>query len=116
MPGIEAGGLYGSLELLILQTLRRGGSMHGLEIADRIMSRCEGAFRIEEGSLYPALHRLQAKDYVSWEWMLTGERKRAKYYELTRSGERALARLRATWIRSMRAMLDLLEVAWEDVR
>ncbi len=116
MPGVEAGGLYGTLELLILKTLNSGGPMHGLAIADRIMSRGAGTFRIEEGSLYPALHRLQAKGYLSWEWMLTGERKRAKYYQLTPTGERAFARQRETWIRSTRVMLDFLDVAWEDVR
>jgi PadR family transcriptional regulator PadR len=116
MSGVEAGGLYGTLEMLILKSLSSGEPLHGLAIADRIMTRCEGTFRIEEGSLYPALHRLQAKEYLSWEWMLTGERKRAKYYRLTRAGERALARQRATWIRSIRAMLAFLDVAWEDVR
>jgi PadR family transcriptional regulator PadR len=104
MPSVEAGSLYGTLELLILKTLSSGGPMHGLAIADRIMSRGEGTFRIEEGSLYPALHRLQAKGHLNWEWMLT------------RAGERALARQRETWIRSTRVMLDFLEVAWEDVR
>jgi transcriptional regulator len=113
---IRAGNLYGTLELLILRGLELDGPMHGVGVADHIASRSGGIFRVEEGSLYPALHRLQAKGHVSWEWMRTEEGKRAKYYEITRSGRRALARELKGWVASTRAMLSLLQVPVEDVR
>ena len=115
MARIRAGNLYGTLEMLILRVLETGGPMHGVGVADHIRSGSGGLFRVEEGSLYPALHRLQAKHYVDWEWVTTEEGKRAKYYEITRSGRRALAKEMKGWIRSTRAMLSLLDVHAEDV-
>ena len=116
MGGIRAGNLYGTLELLILRGLELCGPMHGVGVADHIGSRSAGLFRVEEGSLYPALHRLQAKGFVGWEWRKTEEGKRAKYYEITRKGERALSGELENWIASTRAMLSLLEVSMEEVR
>lgn len=111
----RAGGLYGTLELLILKGLETHGPMHGVAVADHILAGSGGLFRIEEGSLYPALHRLQGKGYVAWEWMKTEEGKRAKYYELTRPGRRALKKELEGWVKNTRAMLDLLDLAAEDV-
>ena len=116
MGSVKAGNLYGTLELLILKGLQGRGAMHGVAIADHIARGSRGYFNIEEGSLYPALHRLQAKGYVSWEWMKTEEGKRAKFYELTRSGRRALERELHSWITNTRAMLTLLDLGVEDVR
>jgi len=116
MSGIRAGNLYGTLELLILGALERSGPMHGVGVADHIGSGSEGLFRVEEGSLYPALHRLQAKGFVDWEWRKTAEGKRAKYYEVTRAGRRALAHEIEGWVASTRAMLALLEIPAEDVQ
>ena len=90
MGSVRAGNLYGTLELLILRALEVGGAMHGVSVADHIAVRSGGVFQVEEGSLYPALHRLQAKGYVTWEWMKTDEGKRAKYYELSKAGRKAL--------------------------
>lgn len=112
---VRAGTLYGTLEMLILKGLELRGPMHGVGVADHILSGSGGLFSVEEGSLYPALHRLQAKGHVSWEWMKTEEGKRAKYYEITRQGRRALARDVEGWIASTRAMLSLLEVPTEQV-
>ena len=116
MGRVRAGNLYGTLEMLILRALESGGSMHGVEVADHIASGSGGLFRVEEGSLYPALHRLQAKRYVDGDWMRTEEGKRAKYYGITRSGRRALAKELKGWIRNTRAMLSLLDVPVEDVK
>jgi PadR family transcriptional regulator PadR len=116
MGGIRAGNLYGTLEMLILRGLELGGAMHGVGVADHIASRSDGLFKVEEGSLYPALHRLQAKGLVDWEWRKTEEGKRAKYYEITRKGLKALARELDGWVASTRAMLDLLEVSVEEVK
>ena len=115
MGGIRTGRLYGTLELLILKGLEVQGPMHGVAVADHIAARSGGLFKIEEGSLYPALHRLQGKGYVAWEWMKTEEGKRAKYYELTRAGRRALKKELQGWVENTRAMLDLLDLAAEDV-
>ena len=115
MGGIRAGNLYGTLEMLILKGLELGGPMHGVGIADHIGSGSDGLFRIEEGSLYPALHRLQAKGFVDWEWRKTEEGKRAKFYEITARGRRALSSELESWVASTRAMLSLLEVSAEEV-
>jgi PadR family transcriptional regulator PadR len=115
MGSVRAGNLYGTLELLILKGLDRNGPMHGVSVADYIKARSQGVFQIEEGSLYPALHRLQAKGYVTWEWVKTDEGKRAKYYEISAAGRRALARELAGWLESTRAMLAVLDVGSEDV-
>ena len=116
MGGVRAGNLYGTLELLILKGLDVNGPMHGVAVADHIAARSDGLFRIEEGSLYPALHRLQGKGFVSWEWMKTEEGKRAKYYELTKAGQRALKAELKNWAANTKAMLSLLDLAPEDVR
>ena len=116
MGTIRAGNLYGTLEMLILRGLELSGPMHGVGVADHIGSRSAGLFRVEEGSLYPALHRLQAKGLVDWEWRKTEEGKRAKFYEITRKGRRTLAGELESWVASTRAMLSLLEVPVEDVK
>ena len=116
MGGVRAGSLYGTLEMLILRGLEQAGPMHGVGVADHIASRSGGRFQVEEGSLYPALHRLQAKGYVDWEWVKTEEGKRAKYYEITRRGRRAAARELQSWLSSTKAMLSVLDVAMEDMK
>lgn len=116
MGGVRAGSLYGTLELLILKGLEIHGPMHGVAVADHIARRSDGVFKIEEGSLYPALHRLQGKGHVTWEWMKTEEGKRAKYYELTKAGRRALRKELGSWIANTRAIMALLELGTEDVR
>ena len=115
MKRVSAGSLYGALEMLILRALDLEGPMHGVGVADRIATGSGGLFRIEEGSLYPALHRLQARGHVDWEWMRTEDGKRAKYYRITRSGRKALSRELKGWINSTQAMLSLLDVPVEDI-
>ena len=116
MGGVPAGSLYGTLEMLILRGLELAGPMHGVGVADHIASRSGGLVQVEEGSLYPALHRLQAKGYVDWEWVRTEEGTRATYYEITPSGRRAAAREIQGWINSTRAILSILEVQAEEFR
>ncbi len=115
MGNVRAGNLYGTLEMLLLRGLELWGPMHGVGLADHIGSRSDGLFRVEEGSLYPALHRLQAKGFVDWEWKKTDEGKRAKFYEITRKGKRALSRELKSWVASNRAMLSLLELPVEEM-
>jgi len=116
MRGVRAGSLYGTLEMLILRALELAGPLHGVGVADHIAARSGGFFQIEEGSLYPALHRLQAKGHVDWEWVKTDEGKRAKYYQITRKGSKAAASELQGWLESTRAILSVLDVPGEAVR
>ncbi|MBV8843315.1 MAG: PadR family transcriptional regulator [Bryobacterales bacterium] len=88
----------GTLDMLILQTLFRGGRLHGFEIAEAIQERSEDVLRVEEGSLYPALQRLLLQGWIAGEWGKTEENRRARYYKITRAGhtqlERELSRYR----------------------
>jgi PadR family transcriptional regulator, regulatory protein PadR len=82
--------LPGTLHLLILRTLARGGEMHGYEIARTIQQRSEDVLQVEEGSLYPALQRMLIKGWIKGEWSLTPENRRARYYKLTAAGKKQL--------------------------
>jgi transcriptional regulator len=114
MGGVSAGSLYGSLEMLILRGLEMRGAMHGVQVADFIASRSQGLFQVEEGSLYPALHRLQAKGMVDWEWRKTADGKRAKYYEITKLGRQAVAKEVRGWVHRTQAILSILDVSVEE--
>lgn len=76
--------------MLILNTVARGGAMHGFEIADSILQVSEDVLRVEEGSLYPALQRMLMKGWLAAEWGRTAENRRARYYQLTRAGRKQL--------------------------
>jgi len=80
----------GTLYMLILKTLARGGEMHGFEIANSIQHISEDIIQVEEGSLYPALQRMLIKGWVTAEWGVTAGNRRARYYRLTRSGRKQL--------------------------
>jgi PadR family transcriptional regulator PadR len=82
--------LPGTLHLLILQTLARGGELHGYEIARTIQQRSQDVLQVEEGSLYPALQRMLIKGWVKAEWGVTEENRRARYYKLTPAGRKQL--------------------------
>ena len=96
MTAIEASTLYGTLNLLILRTLD-AGELHGLEIRRRIEKVSREVLQIEEGALYPALHRLQRDGLVRSEWGLSERGKRAKFYTLTAKGRARLAREQKSW-------------------
>lgn len=81
----------GTLYLLILRTLSRGGEMHGYEIANAIQRISEEVLQVEEGSLYPALQRMLLKGWVTAEWGVTAGNRRARYYRLTAAGRKQLA-------------------------
>jgi len=80
----------GTLELMILKMLARGRELHGFQIAAAIGELSEDVFFVEEGSLYPALQRMLIKGWVSVEWGVTDENRRARYYRLTPAGRRQL--------------------------
>ena len=102
--------LYGTLDLLILRTLVFGPS-HGHAIAKHVRLVSEEVLQIETGSLYPALHRLEAQGWISAEWKLSEKGKRAKYYRLTRSGRKHLSVERSKWERLSIAMARVLRHA-----
>jgi transcriptional regulator len=99
--------LQGTLELLVLRTLVAGPS-HGHAIAKHILRTSEEAFRVETGSLYPALHRLEAKGWISASWEQSDKGKRAKYYRLTALGRKELIAEQSKWEAFTRAMGLLL--------
>src|SRR5437762_4202933 len=86
----------GTLEFLILRTIA-WGPQHGFGIAKWIKTTTDGRLQIEDGALYPALHRMEHKRWISAEWGITESGRRARYYELTRLGRRALQRQSESW-------------------
>ena len=105
--------LQGTLDLLILRTLL-AGSTHGHAIAKHIQWASEDLLQVETGSLYPALHRLEAKGWIEADWNLSEKGKRARFYRLTRLGRKQLVNERSKWEAFSRAMgLILNPVAQE---
>ena len=96
--------LQGTLDLLILKTLSRGGVMHGYGIVRHIQQVSKDALRIEEGSLYPALHRLELQGMVVSEWGHAATGHRAKYYRLSTAGRKGLEREASRWQRIVEAI------------
>jgi len=88
--------LQGTLDLLILKTLTRG-PQHGYGIAVHIQQVSNEALRVEEGSLYPALHRIEQDGWIRAEWGLSENNRRAKFYQLTAAGRRQLALEEKKW-------------------
>ena len=88
--------LRGTLPLLILRTLATGPN-HGFAIAKRIAQVSEAVLKVEQGSLYPALHRMELDGLIDAYWDTTENNRRAKYYRLTRQGQRALAAETSRW-------------------
>ena len=82
----------GTLDVLILRTLDSRSRLHGFEIAEAIRLRSEDVLRVEEGSLYPALHRMLMRGWLAAEWGKTEENHRARYYRLTAAGKKQLQR------------------------
>lgn len=102
--------LHGTLDLLILRVLN-GGPMHGFGIAQKIHVLSQDALRVEEGSLYPALYRMEAKGWIKASWGTSENNRRAKYYELTRRGRKQLATEQTTWARLATAVGQVLRAA-----
>lgn len=98
----------GSLDLLVLQALD-GGQKHGYQIARHIQLASDDALRVEEGSLYPALHRMERRGWIAAEWGLSESNRRAKYYQLTRSGRGQLKTEIASWREMVTAIGKVIE-------
>ena len=106
MPPTPTDLLRGTLDLLILRTLA-GGPMHGWALSQRIGQQSENVLRVGQGSLYPALQRLEQQGWISSEWQSTEQNRPAKYYTLTASGRRALAAETKSWRQYVHAV-DLI--------
>lgn len=100
--------LPGTLGMLILKTLA-GGAMHGAAIANSIHRTSEGVLRVEEGALYPALHRLESQGWLDSEWGLSENNRRAKFYRLTGAGAKKLEDENAHWQRVVTAIAKIME-------
>jgi PadR family transcriptional regulator, regulatory protein PadR len=100
--------LQGTLDLLILQTLVLE-PMHGWGVAQRIQQRSREVLQVGQGSLYPALHRLEYKGWIQAEWQSSDNNRRAKFYSLTEAGRRQLAVERAQWDRMAAAIALVIQ-------
>ena len=102
--------VQGTLPLLILRTLATGPN-HGFAIARRIQQVSNDVLKVEEGSLYPALHRLEVQGWIDSEWRATENNRNAKYYRLTRAGRKQLEREAARW----NALADAIATVLREV-
>lgn len=100
----------GTLDLLILKTLALG-AQHGWAISDRIQQISRDALRIQQGSLYPALHRLERRGWIKAHWAASENNRRAKYYQLTRAGQKRLQEEESAWRALTAAVAHVLETA-----
>jgi PadR family transcriptional regulator PadR len=99
--------LQGTLDLLILKSLA-GGPMHGYGVAEWIHESSQDVLRVEEGALYPALHRLELRGWLSAEWGTSDNNRRAKFYALTAAGRKQLAQETEYWRRMSGAVARIL--------
>lgn len=108
--GLRGDLVQGTLDMLILKTLTRG-AMHGYAIVESIQANSEDVLRVEEGALYPALHRLQLRGLLSAEWGASENNRRAKYYQLTAAGKKHLAEESSSWERLSAAIGRVMRTA-----
>ena len=100
--------LQGTLDLIVLQTLRAMGPLHGYGIAMRIQQVSEDLLKLNQGTLYPALLRLEQKGWISSKWGVSENNRKAKFYSLTRSGKKQLAAEAESWERMASVISRLL--------
>ncbi|MBY0504353.1 MAG: PadR family transcriptional regulator [Bryobacteraceae bacterium] len=101
----------GALPLLALKVLAQGGPQHGYAITRRIEELSEDALRVEEGSLYPALHRLEEAGWIKAKWTLTENKRRARIYQVTAAGRKELAAEEVRWQAATAAVARVLKFA-----
>ena len=100
--------VQGTLDMLVLKTLTQG-AMHGYAIAEFIQATSNHALRVEEGALYPALHRLELRGLLASEWGASDNNRRAKYYRLTGAGRKRLAAESERWSRMASAIALIMD-------
>ena len=107
MPKTNSDQLHGTLDMLVLKVLN-DGRMHGYAIAVRLQQLSKDVLQVEEGSLYPALYRMEARGWLSSEWAVNETGRRARFYKLTRKGRAQLGAETASWSRLTAAVADVL--------
>jgi transcriptional regulator len=100
---------YGTLDLIVLKTLESMGPLHGFGIARRIEQLAQGALNLNQGTIYPALLRLEQKGWIASEWGTSGNNRRARFYSITKAGRRQVAVEAKAWARTAALMTRLLE-------
>jgi PadR family transcriptional regulator PadR len=108
MPSLELP--QGTLDLLVLRVLN-AGEMHGWGIAQRLSLLSDAALQLQEGTIYPALYRMEAKGWVASVWAVSDNNRRAKYYRLTRVGRKQLATEQESWDRLTTVVAHVLQRA-----
>jgi transcriptional regulator len=103
--------LQGTLDLLVLRTLSSGGTMHGYQIMERIQLISRDVLRVEAGSLYPALHRMEEAGWVRSEWSTSDNNRRARFYTITAAGRRRFGEEEAHWAQLTNAVGRVLKHA-----
>jgi len=103
--------LQGTLDLLILRTLRSGDALHGWAMSERIQHLSQDVLRVNQGSLYPALHRLEHHGWIKAEWGISELGRRARFYRLTAAGRKQLQQETDNWARLAAAIGRVLELA-----
>jgi transcriptional regulator len=111
MGKIRKDQLLGKLDLLVLRILITGESMHGYAIAERIEHLSENVLQVGEGSLYPALHRMDEAGWIKSEWSPSDNNRRARYYKITAAGRRQLAKEESEWLLAAAAITRVLKLA-----
>ena len=100
---------YGTLDLMVLKTLEALGPLHGYGIARRIEQVAQGSLALNQGTIYPALLRLEQKGWITSEWGTSENNRRAKFYEITRAGRKQLAAEEESWARTVAMVNRMLE-------
>jgi PadR family transcriptional regulator PadR len=100
---------YGTLDLMVLKTLASMGRLHGFGIARRIEQIADGAFALNQGTIYPALLRLEQKGWIASEWGTSENNRRARFYSITHAGKKQLTAETENWARAVAMVKRLLE-------
>jgi PadR family transcriptional regulator PadR len=111
MGKIKKDQLLGKLDLLVLRVLASGDTMHGYSIAERIAQLSDNVFQVGEGSLYPALHRMDEAGWIKSFWSASDNNRRARYYRITAAGRRQLSEEQDEWLRAAAAITNILRMA-----
>ena len=100
---------YGTLDLMVLKTLEAMGELHGYGIARRIEQVAEGSLELNQGTIYPALLRLEQKGWIASEWGTSDNNRKARFYSITRAGRKQLAAETDNWAKTVAMMSRLLK-------
>ncbi len=103
--------LQGTLDLLVLKTLQQAGPLHGYGIVVHVQQASDELLRVEEGSLYPALHRMEKGGWIASEWALSETNRRARFYKLTVQGKRQLIQAEKDWQELVQGITAVLRFA-----